>query len=370
MDVRPRVLIVTPDFPPAHGGIQTLMHRIVTHAPRLRWRIVALPAADARRFDESAPLDIRRSPALGTDRRRAIVGLNQLALREALRFRPHVVLSAHIVASPAAWLAKRLCRARTVQYLHADELRGRPRLARFALRRADAVIAVSSYTERLALRAGADGAKVHRILNGVDAGAKWRSGARSTRPTLVTVARLDTPYKGHDVTMRALPLIRARVPDTRWIVIGDGQLRGVFEAQARSLGVEHAMTFQGSVGDEVRDRWLERSHVFVMPSRLPATGVGGEGFGIAYLEAGAKGLPVVAGNVGGAVDAVVDGITGVLVDPTNHVAVANAVADLLIDTDRARALGAAGRLRAEHLAWPKVARRVEELVLGLARASR
>jgi phosphatidyl-myo-inositol dimannoside synthase len=370
MDAKPRVLVVTPDFPPAHGGIQTLMHRLVTHARRLRCRVVALPAEGAGRFDSSERLDVRRSPFMGPDRRAAVIGLNGRALSEALRFRPDVVLSAHIVASPAAWAIGRLRGTPTVQYLHADELRGRPRLSRFAVTHADAVVAVSSYTERLALGAGAEAAKVHRILNGVDPIPNGAVGARSERPTLLTVARLDSPYKGLDVTMRALPLIRGRVPDARWIVVGDGRLRGMLEARARSLGVQDAVSFQGSVSDEERDRWLARSHVFVMPSRLPASGVGGEGFGIVYLEAGAHGLPVVAGNVGGAVDAVIHGETGLLVDPRDHVALANAVAGLLLDSDRARAIGSMGMRRAEELAWPNVVRRVEEVVLGVARGRR
>jgi phosphatidylinositol alpha-1,6-mannosyltransferase len=331
---------------------------------------VALATDGAEGFDRSEPLDIRRPPFTGSDQRTAILALNGFALREALRFRPDVVLSAHIVASPAAWAIARVLGTLTVQYLHADELRGRPGLARFAVTHADAVVAVSTYTEHLARRAGAQQAKIHRILNGVDPALNGHRGERASRPTLLTIARLDSPYKGLDVTMRALPLVLGRVPDARWVVLGDGRLRSGLQAQARSLGVQDAVAFQGPVSDEERDRWLDRAHVFVMPSRLPATGIGGEGFGIVYLEAGAHGLPVVAGNVGGAVDAVIDGETGVLVDPWNHVAVANAAADLLLDGDRASALGSMGERRARDLAWPNVARRVEDLVLDLARSRR
>jgi phosphatidylinositol alpha-1,6-mannosyltransferase len=122
--------------------------------------------------------------------------------------------------------------------------------------------------------------------------------------------------------------------------------------------------FVGSVSDGERDWWLRRAHVFAMPSRLPAGGAG-EGFGIVYLEAGAHSLPVVAGNVGGALDAVVHGQTGVLVDPADHVVLADAITDLLLDPSRAQAFGVAGALRSRELAWPAVARRIENLVLGL-----
>jgi glycosyltransferase involved in cell wall biosynthesis len=102
-----------------------------------------------------------------------------------------------------------------------------------------------------------------------------------------------------------------------------------------------------------------------MPSRLPPDG-GGEGFGIVYLEAGLHALPVVAGNVAGALDAVVDGETGLLVDPTDHVAVADAISSLILDPELAERLGRAGERRAREHSWPVIARRVEDLLLEVA----
>src|SRR5207253_143715 len=100
-------------------------------------------------------------------------------------------------------------------------------------------------------------------------------------PTIITVARLVDRYKGFDVTIRALPLVRARVPGARWIVVGDGSLRGELQAMADSEGVADCVTFAGALDDAGRDEWLDRADVFVMPSRLMPYGLGGEGFGIA-----------------------------------------------------------------------------------------
>ncbi|MEK6227889.1 MAG: glycosyltransferase family 4 protein, partial [Actinomycetota bacterium] len=359
------------DFPPARGGIQTLVHRLATHLERVRVRVVAARSQGAEEFDRAGSLDVRRpwGPRAG-GRRAAVVGLNLLGLIHVLAYRPQVVLSAHIVVSPVAIVAAWLVRARVVQYLHADELRGRPRLASFAVSRADRIIAVSEYTRGLALRAGADRERVRRIVNGVDPVEGVPGAEPSSAPTVITVARLNDPYKGHNVVMRAMPLICARVPGAQWVVVGEGRLRPDLEAQARALGVEDAVRFAGGVSDEERDRLLCAAHVFVMPSRIPPGGVGGEGFGIVYLEAGARGLPVVAGNVGGAVDAVIDGQTGVLVDPEDHLAVADAVADLLLDPDEAGRLGEGGRRRAGELSWPNVTRQVEDVLLEVAHAAR
>jgi phosphatidylinositol alpha-1,6-mannosyltransferase len=178
------------------------------------------------------------------------------------------------------------------------------------------------------------------------------------------VARLEDRYKGHDVITRAMPLVRAQVPDAQWVVIGNGPLRSGLERLATAQGVEDAVHFLGAVSDEERNAWLRRASLLAMPSRLPDGGFAGEGFGIVYLEAGAYGKPVLAGNVGGALDAVVDGETGLLVDPRNHVAVAAAATRLLRDGELAQRLGTAGAKRAKSFAWPVICRRVEEVLLG------
>ena len=95
-----------------------------------------------------------------------------------------------------------------------------------------------------------------------------------------------------------------------------------------------------------------------MPSRLPAGGFAGEGFGIVYLEAGAYGKPVVAGNVGGALDAVVDGETGLLVDPLDPLAVAEAITRLLPTSRSRQPARRRRRRRARHFAWPVIVERV------------
>jgi phosphatidylinositol alpha-1,6-mannosyltransferase len=132
-----------------------------------------------------------------------------------------------------------------------------------------------------------------------------------------------------------------------------------------SSGLGGRVRLLGEADDAERDQWLDRARVFAMPSRLAANG-GGEGFGIVYLEAGAHGLPVVAGDVAGARDAVINGVTGLLVDPTDHIAVADALTRLLLDHSLAESLGHAGELQARSLGWPSVAQKVEDLLHRVA----
>ncbi|HEY2767504.1 MAG TPA: glycosyltransferase family 4 protein [Solirubrobacteraceae bacterium] len=359
---KPRLLLITPDFPPVHGGIQLLAHRLAAGMGGFDTRVVALRSPGAAEFDDDSDLATRRVGALSRAQPVRNLALNAAALREALAFRPHVTLSAHIVASPAAACIARLLGARTVQYFYAKEIPRRRRLAAFAARRAHASIAISSYTAGLIEATGASGVDVRLIAPGVDL-PDDPSPHSPGRPTFVTVARLADRYKGHDVLLASLTAVRERVPDVEWVVIGDGPLRPELEARADALGVADAVRFLGAVDDGERDRWLRCADVLAMPSRLPACGLAGEGFGIVYLEAAAYGKPVVAGNVGGAVDAVADGVSGLLVDPADPGAVADAIATLLLDRGLARRLGSSGAERARRFAWPVIAGRVEALLL-------
>lgn len=364
MAAKPRVLVLTPDFPPAPGGIQLLVHRITATMSRLDPLVVAPTDARAADFDKSSVVPVRRVREVGLAHRATIVRLNAASLLSALQFRPDVVLSAHIVMSPAASLIRKRLEIPVVQYLHANEVGVRTRLAQFSMARSDGVIAVSRHTCELALRAGANESIVHRITPGVDLPER-QPQARCARPTIITVARLEDRYKGHDMVVRALPLVRARVPDVQWVVVGGGPRRTQLERLASIYGVSSAVRFVGEVTNDERDRWLERAHVFTMPSRLPGRGFGGEGFGIVYLEAAWRGLPVVAGNSGGAVDAVVEGETGLLVDANDPIALANGLTTLLLDSGLRLRLGEQGAERAKEFAWPIITRRVEDVLLAV-----
>jgi phosphatidylinositol alpha-1,6-mannosyltransferase len=362
-----RACVFTPDFPPARGGIQHLIHRLTEELVgiQVELEVVTFDGPGSGAFDRARGFPVRRVGRRGP-RQIAVGLLNLRSLRSALRFRPDVILSGHIVTSPAAAIAKRVLRVPVVQYLYALEVGARPRLAAFALRNAERSIAISRHTESLAEAVGGNSARRVVIPPGVDppdgAGAD-----RAPRPTVVTVAQLESRYKGFDVMVRAMPLVRAQVPDVEWVIIGDGPLRGEVERLVRAHRLNGAARFVGELSDEQRNHWLERAHVFAMPSRLLPGGVGGEGFGIAYLEAGVHGLPVVAGNVGGTLDAVIDQRTGVLVDPCDHVAVAGAISELLRDPVRAAELGRGGAEHAREFAWPVIARRVREVLAEVTR---
>lgn len=368
---RPRVLVLTPTFPPTFGGIQALTHRVVSGWQRLDGRVVTLESPGSAGFDTQQRYPVQRVPRPALSHRLAIGALNTSALVAALRWRPDLVVSGHITVAPAARIASALLRVPYAQWIYSKEMLTRPHLARFAVRHAAMVLAVSHHGAELARELGAEVDSVQVVLPGVDVPLVVDDVPPppddAARPTVVFVARLRDPHKGLDVLIRAMSLVVGRIPGVRLVVIGDGPLRAEYERLASQAGLADIVEFVGAVDDEQRDKWLDLAHVFAMPSRL-APGIGGEGFGIVYLEAAAHGLPVVAGNVGGALDAVEHGVTGLLVDPTDSTEVAEAIISLLLDPVVARQLGAAGRSRAATLTWARCSEQVERLLLGLVSA--
>ncbi len=362
-ELKPRLMILTPDFPPDHGGVQVLVDGLARSLTGFEVELVTLSHPRAADHDARLPFVTRRVKGPLPGRRAQVFALNASALRHALSFRPALTLSAHAVTSPAASAIRRLCGAPTAQYFHASEILHRPRLSAYAAEHADVAIAVSAYTASLIRASGARTARIAIIPPGSDLPSHV-GPPPCAKSTVLTIAQLKNDYKGHDVLIEALAGVRHRVPDLRWVVIGDGPLRTELERLAQARGLNGSARFLGWVSDAERDDWLRRADVFAMPSRLP-----GEGFGIVYLEAGVYGVPVVAGNVGGPLDAVEHGVSGLLVDPTDPAAVGEAVASLLLDRELAARLGRQGAERVrERFAWPLIARRVEATLLESLRS--
>lgn len=350
-----RVLVVTADYPPTTGGIQRLTGELVA---RVSWDSLVITPHHAHAVDLTPTHRVRTVPFAS----RVNIGLlNVAAVSLGRRWRPEAILSCHVAVSPACTALGRMLRVPVFQYMYSKEMTNHRRLTRFAVQRASATIAISDHTAQLAVRAGAEADRVVTIEPGVDGVAPDAHPPSAQPPTILTVARLTDRYKGFDVMLRALPLVRSRIPGARWVLVGDGGLRPELEAAADAAGLRDACLFTGTVTDAQRDAHFQRAHVFAMPSRVPADG-GGEGYGLVYLEAGARGLPCVAGDAGAVAEVVVDGETGRLVDAHDHVALADALVELLADPDRAARLGAAGRERARHLSWDRMAREVEALV--------
>jgi phosphatidyl-myo-inositol dimannoside synthase len=259
-------------------------------------------------------------------------------------------------------------------YAHGEELSifRRYRMERAAIRKVfeatAGVIANSRYTARLAEECGAARERVRVIHPGMDpalvgdssAAAPLPAALRSLqgRPVLLTVGRLER-RKGHDSVLRALPRLLARYPDLVYVIAGDGEERGRLMSLADELSLSCSVRFAGYVPEKELRYYFEACTLFVHPNREPAGG-SVEGFGIVFVQAGAFGKAVIGGRSGGAVDAVIEGKTGLLVGPGDDEELYEAIERLLSDELLRDEMGRAGRSRAlGELTWDRVAARVE-----------
>lgn len=182
--------------------------------------------------------------------------------------------------------------------------------------------------------------------------ARWGIGKD---PLLVTVARL-VPHKGQDVTLRAMALLTEEFPALRYAIVGTGPDDSRLRALAAELKVSDKTIFTGAVTDDEISEAYATSTVYVGLSRVESV-IFAEGFGISFLEAAASGVPSIAGDSGGVRSAVRDGISGIIVPPTDVRSVASAIRDLLRNADKRRQMGASARALVEtYYNWDRVAR--------------
>jgi phosphatidylinositol alpha-1,6-mannosyltransferase len=162
------------------------------------------------------------------------------------------------------------------------------------------------------------------------------------RRVIVSVGRL-VHRKGQDELVKAMPKILEQFPDAILLFVGEGPIKQMLFNSAKQLGVLPKVVFAGRVSHHDLPDYICLGEIFAMPVRSRFSGLEVEGLGIVYLEASACGLPVIVGNSGGAVDAVLDKKTGLLVDGTKSDQIADAICELLANPERAKQMGADGR---------------------------
>jgi glycosyltransferase involved in cell wall biosynthesis len=192
-----------------------------------------------------------------------------------------------------------------------------------------------------------------------DTGALRRRWGVGDAPLLLTVARV-VPHKGQDMGIRALATLARDFPELRYIIVGEGHDEQRLRALAKELGVHDRVGFVGAMRDDELPEAYATSTIYLGASRIDNE-INAEGFGISFIEAGASGIPSVAGDSGGVRSAVRDGETGLVVSPTEPDAIADAIRSLLLNPDRRKQMGRAARHAVEtHYNWDRVARDTRE----------
>jgi len=379
-----RTLLVTNDFPPRPGGIQSYVHALATQLPpdelvvyAPRWR------GDSHlRFDAQQPFQVVRHPT-------TLMVPTPLVLRRAAKLlRDEQCETVWFgAAAPLALLSPMLRRAgaqRILASTHGHEV-GWSMLpaARQSLRAigntTDTITYVSKYTRRRFSAAFGPRAALEYLSPGVDAetfrpdpAARSELRARyglGERPTILCLSRL-VPRKGQDMLIIAMRLIKERIDGAVLVIAGGGPYEDRLRALAQALELGDDVVFTGRVPAAELAAHHTIADVFAMPCRTRGAGLDVEGLGIVYLEASASGVPVVAGNSGGAPETVLEDRTGHVVDGRSPQEITEAIVSVLSDRDAAAAMGAAGRdwVRQE---WQWAARgdRLRALLDGNVRSS-
>jgi phosphatidylinositol alpha-1,6-mannosyltransferase len=351
-----RHLLVTNDFPPKIGGIQSLLWEWWRRLPADRFAVLTSPYRGSAAFDADQPFRVERTPE-------PVLLPHPVMVRriEALAEEFGAELIVLDPAVPLGLVGPSLKRPYDV-VLHGAEvtvpgrLPGSKQLLGNVLRRARHVVSAGEYAAREAVRAAGRELPVTVVPPGVDCDrfrpfdererkmARAQFGLPDDAELVVSISRL-VPRKGFDVAIRAVAALRKGHPDVVLAIAGGGR----DERRLRQLAAElrAPVRFLGRVPHDDLPALYACADVFTMPCRTRWGGLEQEGFGIVFVEAAACGVPQVAGDSGGAAEAVEDGVTGLVVRrPDEPADVSEAIGVLLDDPGRRHAMGVASRTRA------------------------
>lgn len=368
-------LLVTNDFPPKLGGIQSYLYELWRRLPPAETTVLTTPFAGDRAFDASQRFRIERV------RERFLLPTPGLARRVDALARE---VGAGVVfvdpMLPVGAIGPQLRAAPYVVVAHGAEITVYGRLpftgalGSRVLRRSSGVVAAGMYPAQMVERTAGMPLRGVVVPPGVDVerfrpatGGEERADIRASfglpveRPLVLGVSRL-VPRKGFDVLIDAVAQLDS---DVVLAIAGDGRDRKRLIERAHRHGLAARVRFLGRVPDETLPGLYRSADVFAMPCRERWGGLEAEGFGIVFLEAAASGLPVVAGRSGGAHEAVDDGVTGWVVDPGSVAEVAGAVGRALSDAAARSEMGTAGRRRAvEEFSYDALVARLAPLASG------
>ena len=379
-------LVVTNDFGPRSGGIETFIHGLLAQASKNQQRnFVVLtsrqtPQDEVVKFDQQMWEENRIKVI--RDSAKVLLPTQRLAKVATDLFIAHDCENVIFGASaPLGLLAKSLRKAgakHIVALTHGHEVWwARMPLFSAALRRigaqADQMTYLGEFTRGAVANAllREDHSKLVHLPPGVDL-SRFTPAAKSVElqkkwgiedaPVIVSIGRL-VARKGSDQLIKAMPEVLKQFPKSKLLLVGTGNYQKRLERLVRNLKVEESVIFTGRVDHDLLPDYFRLGDIFAAPCRSRYGGLEVEGLGIVYLEASACGVPVIAGKSGGAPDAVLDGKTGLLVNGRDHRDVGAALIKLLSDQPLRQKMGADGRVWMEQLwSWEGIGARFEEII--------
>ena len=353
-----KILLVTNDLGPRAGGIESFVLSLVERVPKGCLIIYTSTQKGSAPFD--AQLLERFGAVVIRDRAKILLPTPRVNHRAVKILKQYQIKTVWFgAAAPLALMAKQLRTSgatNIVALSHGHEIWWAKipvlkQLLRKIIKDVDHLGYLGQFTKGEIAKDSNQIDKFVQIAPGIDTDHFMPKSARADlikkyrledRRVIVSVGRL-VHRKGQDKLIESLPKILQSFPDAVLLLVGEGPIKQMLKNTAKQLGVTNQVIFAGRVQHIDLPDYICLGEVFAMPVRSRFAGLEVEGLGIVYLEASACALPVIVGNSGGATDAVIDGVTGLLVNGSDTDQIADAVCKLLTDQSRAKAMGLAGR---------------------------
>jgi phosphatidylinositol alpha-1,6-mannosyltransferase len=380
-----RVLIATPDFPLWDGGVATVAYEVANGLHKLGHEVNVLAPEqneDDRKFDSTLPYQVFRIKNIKDHYLKMYYHIHKMNQLVKIHTYDLIMAQSWYPSGIAANCIAKKNKINMTVTVHGNEILN-PRFYKLfwqhkmykVFDNAKLIFCVSNFTANKLLSRLANAKEIEKkikvIFNGVDCSFFKASppdnelfekynlkGAK----IILTLARL-VERKGHDTVIRALPLIKDKIPQVKYIICGKGPYERKLKELTEEVGLVSDVIFTGFIPDKLRSTYYNLCDLYIMPSReMPEKG-DMEGFGITYLEANACEKPVIGSNAGGVSDAVKDGESGFIVDSTDYSKIAEACIKLLSDPALAKKIGQQGRERViKEFNWDNICQQIENAI--------
>lgn len=384
-------LLITLEFPPVQGGISNYYYNLLSNFPPDN---IAVLTNNDRKISLGTPYKIYYKKFIYNSQFiwPKWIFLFFIAKKIIKKENIELIHVGHILPiGTVALMIKKYLGIPYLVYTHGMDViysqysKRKKRLVELILKNADYIITNSRFTKEELIKLGASDKKITKVYpcpnlipKEIDLKEKQAILAKYNlidKKIILTVSRL-VKRKGHDLTIRSLKNVLKVVPNAIYLIIGDGPYRPKLQELTKNLGLQNNVIFLGdknvylSQNDEIElQTFYHACHIFIMPAREVKELINNkerreaEGFGMVFLEANLFGKPVIGGRSGGQADAIIDGVTGFLVNPKNEQEIASALIKLLANPDLARRLGEQGRERVlREFQWPRQAQKIVQLL--------
>jgi len=362
-------LIVTRNFPPDVGGMQSLMgglsESLLNHGPV---KVFTFEYPNSKNYDDKSTMSIERIKGIKLFRKYRKANLVNSFMLSNTNIRALIAdhwKSLEIIRTENIRKTKTFCLLHSKEINHEVGSSLNKRVIK-STNNADFIIANSNFTKNLAIKVGINPSKISVIFPGVQkpniidniSKIKAEKIFYSAFPKIITVSRLDK-RKGHDKILMLIKNLKSKFPKIKYVSIGFGKEEENLIKLIKELGLENQVTFLKDIDSKLKKALISEANLFLMPSRIEKKSV--EGFGISFIEAASYGVGSIGGKDGGASDAISHNKTGLICDGNDLNSIYDSVIKFFKNDDFIK-FGKNAKEFSEQFHWDKVVKNYLKLI--------